>query len=72
MNRMYFKSIYSRDPDGHVFEIATNGPGFAADEDQASLGQSLKLPPWFEDRRETIEAHLNPVTVPTRGQPPSL
>ncbi len=67
MNRMYFKSIYTRDPDGHVIELATNGPGFADDEDQAHLGETLKLPPWLERQREAIEARLKPITIPVQG-----
>lgn len=64
MDRMYFKSIYTSDPDGHVVELATAGPGFLVDEDIASLGQSLKLPPWMENSRDLIEQQLTPVAVP--------
>jgi glyoxalase family protein len=64
LDRMYFKSIYTRDPNGHIVELATNGPGFTVDEDPEVLGQALKLPPWFEDRRPEIERQLQPVTVP--------
>jgi len=62
MDRIYFKSIYSRDPDGHIVELATLGPGFAVDEELAHLGEALKLPPWLEDYREQIEATLTPIT----------
>ena len=48
MDRIYFKSIYTRDPDGHIVELATLGPGFAVDEDLAHLGERLMLPPWLE------------------------
>jgi glyoxalase family protein len=61
MDRVYFKSIYTRDPDGHIVELATLGPGFSVDEDPASLGQSLRLPPWLEDQRSAIERTLKPV-----------
>lgn len=64
MDRMYFKSVYLRDPDGHIAEIATVGPGFAIDEPEAKLGQVLMLPPWLERQRQMIEEHLNPITVP--------
>jgi len=67
MDRMYFKSIYSRDPDGHVIELATVGPGFAVDEDVAHLGKSLKLPPWLEKQRETIASQLRSITIPAQG-----
>lgn len=63
MDRVYFKSIYTNDPDGHIVELATAGPGFAVDEDVSELGQNLKLPPWLESRRAEIEQVLRPVTV---------
>ncbi len=65
MDRVYFKSIYTNDPDGHIVELATAGPGFAVDEAVAELGQHLKLPPWLEEHRSEIESRLRPVTVPT-------
>jgi len=64
LNRVYFKSIYMNDPDGHIVELATAGPGFAVDEPLANLGQSLKLPPWLEKNRAEIEQVLQPVTTP--------
>jgi glyoxalase family protein len=57
-DRNYFRSLYFREPGGVLFEIATDIPGFAIDEPVASLGQSLKLPPQYEARREDIEALL--------------
>ncbi len=57
-DRQYFHSIYFRVPAGVLFEIATDPPGFLLDEDAASLGQSLKLPPWLENRRTEIETYL--------------
>jgi glyoxalase family protein len=57
-DRCYFNSIYFREPGGVLFEVATIQPGFAADEDPASLGRALKLPPWEEPYRSTIEAKL--------------
>lgn len=60
-DRCYFQSIYFREPGGVLFEVATVQPGFAVDEDLASLGRGLKLPPWEEQHRATIEAHLTPV-----------
>jgi glyoxalase family protein len=64
MDRVYFKSIYTNDPDGHIVELATAGPGFLVDEDKHSLGKSLKLPAWLEGNRPQIEAGLIPVAVP--------
>jgi len=64
MDRIYFKSIYTNDPDGHIIELATLGPGFAVDEAPASLGQALKLPPWLESYRGDIENALRPIQVP--------
>ncbi|MCL5995995.1 MAG: VOC family protein [Chloroflexi bacterium] len=72
MDRIYFKSIYSRDPDGHIVELATAGPGFAVDESMDELGQHLMLPPWLERRRDEIEMVLRPVQVdPWRAPAPS-
>jgi glyoxalase family protein len=63
MDRIYFKSIYTNDPDGHIVELATRGPGFAVDEHAASLGACLKLPPWLEKYRGEIEPTLHPIAV---------
>jgi glyoxalase family protein len=57
-DRCYFNSIYFREPGGVLFEVATVQPGFTADEDASSLGRALKLPPWEEPHRATIEANL--------------
>jgi glyoxalase family protein len=62
MDRVYFKSIYTSDPDGHIVELATLGPGFLVDETVEGLGQSLRLPPWLEEYRRPIEEQLRPVT----------
>jgi glyoxalase family protein len=64
IDRYYFRSIYFREPGGVLFEIATDGPGFATDEDAAHLGERLALPPFLEERREEIEARLEPIPVP--------
>lgn len=61
MDRIYFKSIYTNDPDGHIVELATAGPGFLVDEATAELGKNLKLPPWLELNRAAIEAQLKPL-----------
>ncbi len=65
MDRTYFKSIYTQDPDGHIVELATLGPGFPVDEPVATLGEALKLPEWLEPQRTNIEQILRPLTVPT-------
>ena len=62
LDRQYFRSIYFREPDGVLFEVATVPPGFTADEALPELGTSLKLPPWEEPHRAAIEAGLPPVT----------
>jgi len=62
-DRKYFHSIYYREPGGVLFEIATEGPGFAIDEPIDSLGESLKLPDWFESTRAAIEESLQPITL---------
>ena len=64
LDRVYFKSIYTNDPDGHIVELATAGPGFAVDEPISELGQHLQLPPWLESSRAKIERILRPVAVP--------
>ncbi|HUY99425.1 MAG TPA: ring-cleaving dioxygenase [Thermomicrobiaceae bacterium] len=61
IDRYYFRSIYFREPGGVLFEIATDGPGFATDEDAARLGESLALPPFLEPHRARIEAGLRPL-----------
>jgi len=61
IDRFYFRSIYFREPGGVLFEIATDGPGFATDEDAEHLGERLSLPPFLEGRREEIEARLEPI-----------
>jgi glyoxalase family protein len=69
MDRIYFKSIYTNDPDGHIVELATVGPGFRSDEAVDRLGGSLKLPPWLEDQRANIQQVLVPISIPTWKRP---
>jgi len=61
MERKYFKSIYFQAPDGLLLEIATDGPGFAVDEDPENLGLELQLPEWLEKDRPAIQAALAPL-----------
>jgi glyoxalase family protein len=61
VDRFYFRSLYFREPNGILFEIATDGPGFATDEPLESLGERLALPPFLEPRRAEIEAGLKPL-----------
>ncbi|WP_127753912.1 ring-cleaving dioxygenase [Devosia sp. 1566] len=61
VERFYFTSLYFREPNGILFEIATDVPGFAADEPMETLGESLALPPFLESRRASIEAGLKPL-----------
>jgi glyoxalase family protein len=61
IDRYYFRSLYFREPNGILFEIATDGPGFAVDEDPATLGESVVLPPFLEPQRERIVAGLKPI-----------
>ena len=58
MDRVYFKSIYTSDPDGHIVELATMGPGFLIDEPVETTGTALRLPPWLEAHRDRIAANL--------------
>ncbi|MDB5528571.1 MAG: ring-cleaving dioxygenase [Devosia sp.] len=61
VERFYFTSLYFREPNGILFEIATDVPGFAADEPMETLGEKLSLPPFLESRRASIEANLKPL-----------
>lgn len=61
IDRFYFRSLYFREPGGVLFEIATDGPGFATDEDADKLGETLALPPFLEPKRKAIEAGLKPL-----------
>ena len=71
LDRDYFKSIYFREPGGVLFEVATDGPGFAVDEPLDSSGQSLKLPDWLEPRRFEIEALLPNIHPPLELRGPN-
>lgn len=61
VDRYYFRSLYFREPNGILFEIASDGPGFAVDEDEATLGEKVVLPPFLESRRAEIVANLAPI-----------
>lgn len=61
IDRYYFRSLYFREPNGILFELATDGPGFATDEDIDHLGESLALPPFLEPKRVEIEQKLTPI-----------
>lgn len=63
MDRDYFRSIYTRDPNGHIVELATLGPGFTADEPLETLGTELRIPKMHEPLRERILANLVPLKV---------
>jgi glyoxalase family protein len=64
IDRFWFKSVYAGEPSGALCEIATDGPGFAVDEDPDHLGETLVLPPWFEPKRGVIESALPKLTLP--------
>lgn len=78
INRFWFKSLYFRDPDGNLLEVATRGPGYTADEPLDKLGSSLVLPPWLEPDRSRIETKLaerdnqNPARWPPVYRAPPL
>jgi glyoxalase family protein len=63
IDRFWFKSVYFKEPGGVLFELATDGPGFAVDEDAAHLGERLVLPPWLEAHRTAIEQSLPPLSL---------
>ena len=64
VDRYWFRSLYFREPGGILFELATEGPGFAVDEDAATLGERTTLAPFLEPRRAEIEANLKPLPAP--------
>jgi glyoxalase family protein len=70
IDRFYFRSIYFREPSGVLFEIATLGPGFTADEQLEHLGERLSLPPAFEHLREQVEQVLTPLPNPRTAAAP--
>jgi glyoxalase family protein len=63
-DRLYFHSIYFREPGGVLFEIATDGPGFLIDEVDNQIGHLLRLPPWLEPIRESVEQRLSRIHLP--------
>ena len=66
-DRQYFHSIYFREPGGVLFEVATDPPGFTADEPLETLGSRLCLPSWLENDREALQKHLGTLIIPERG-----
>lgn len=69
VDRTYFRSIYTREPGGVLYELATEGPGFTVDGPVETLGTRVILPPWLEPQREAIEANLTPLPDPRAGWP---
>lgn len=69
VDRQYYRSVYFRGPDGVLFELATDAPGFTVDEDVADLGTRLMLPPWMEERRADIERSLPSLALESNGAP---
>ena len=61
VDRYYFRSLYFREPNGILFEIASDGPGFAVDENEATLGEQIVLPPFLEPKRAEIVSRLKPI-----------
>jgi glyoxalase family protein len=68
IDRFWFRSVYFREPGAVLFEVATDGPGFARDEDPAHLGEHLILPPWLEPYRPAIEAALPRLQAPRTAE----
>ncbi|WP_042455513.1 ring-cleaving dioxygenase [Neobacillus dielmonensis] len=63
VERYYFKALYFREPNGILFELSTDTPGFATDEPMETMGQALALPPFLEPRRKEIEEKLRPLNL---------
>ena len=61
VDRFWFRSLYFREPNGILFEIASDGPGFGVDENEATLGERVTLPPFLEARRGEIVSKLKPI-----------
>jgi glyoxalase family protein len=61
VDRFWFRSLYFREPNGILFEIASDGPGFGVDEDEATLGEKVVLPPFLEPHRAEIVSKLKPI-----------
>jgi glyoxalase family protein len=72
IDRFWFKSVYFLEPGGVLFELATEGPGFAVDEDPEHLGEALVLPPWLEQQRTAISAALPSLSLPAPAARPTL
>lgn len=64
LDRHYFESVYLKDPDGAMIELATDGPGWTVDEAPDALGAALTLPPWLEGERARREPYLQPLPAP--------
>jgi len=71
IDRYYFRSVYFREPSGVLFELATMGPGFTADEPLETLGEELSLPPNYEPLRERLEGILTPLPDTRRERTPN-
>ena len=69
IDRFYFKSVYFREPSGILYELATIGPGFTADEPLEHLGEHLSLPPDFEHLRDQVEKVLTPLPDTRQWRP---
>jgi glyoxalase family protein len=69
IDRFYFRSVYFREPSGVLFELATLGPGFTADEPLETLGEKLSLPPAYEHLRDRIEGIVTPLPNPRAPAP---
>lgn len=69
IDRDYFKSVYTHDPDGHIVELATLEPGFTVDEPLETLGTQLQLPDWLEAQRSDVEQSLTPIKVEEWSHP---
>ena len=71
IDRFWFKSVYFKEPGGVLFELATDGPGFAVDEAAHALGETLVLPPWLEGQRGQIQAIVPPLVYPPQLPAPA-
>ena len=63
VDRYYFKALYFKEPNGILFELSTDDPGFTSDEPLETLGEKLALPPFLEPHRSEIESNLRPLDI---------
>lgn len=70
-DRKYFLSLYVREPTGTLFEYATDGPGFAVDENADQLGGTLMIPPSDTARAADLKVMMPQFALPGEERMPA-